>query len=219
MSHKTHPKILRVRRTEDWLSRGFYKKNFPQYLKEDFMIRDFLEKKLPKGTVETIEIERGATTLKIIIKTSRPALVIGRGGEGVEGLKKEIEKIFTEKEKKDLTIKKDIKIDIVAVKNPWSSAALSSQWIAAQLEKRVRYRRILKISLSKIMSSKEVKGVRVQVSGRLNGVNISRTEWLQEGEMPRQTLRALIDYDLSLAHCTYGVIGVKVWIYKGEKFE
>ena len=238
MSHKTHPKILRVRRTEDWLSRGFYKKNFPQYLEEDFMIRSFLEKKLPKGTIESIEIERGTTVLKIIIKTSRPALVIGRGGEGVEGLKKEIEKIFKKKKKKERELKKDIrilpksarqnlvsslrseiKIEIVAARNSWGSAALSSQWIASQIEKRVRYRRVLKMALSRIMSSKEIKGARVEVSGRLNGVNIARTEWLQEGEMPRQKLRAVIDYNLSLAYCTYGVIGVKVWIYKGEKFE
>jgi len=219
MSHITHPKILRIRRTEDWLSRGFYEKNFPRYLKEDFMIREFLKKKLPRGTIESIEVERGATALKIIIKTPRPALVIGRGGEGVEGLKKEIEKIFTEEKKKDREIKKDIKIEIIATKDPWSSANLASQWVASQLEKRVRYRRVLKMALSKIMSSKSVKGVRVEVAGRLNGVNIARTEWLQQGEMPRQKLRAIIDYGFSEAHCVYGVIGVKVWIYKGEKFE
>ncbi len=217
MSHKSHPKILRIKQIENWLSRGFYKKNFPQYLKEDFKIRDFLKKKLPKGTLEEVEIERGATTLKIIIKTARPALVIGRGGEGVEKLKKEIEKILGKL--KDSTIKRDIKIEIVATKDPWSSAVLVSQWIASQLEKRVRYRRCLKMALSRIMSSKEVKGARVEVSGRLNGVDISRTEWLKEGEMPRQKFRAQIDYGFSLAHCTYGVIGVKVWIYKGEKFE
>ena len=108
MSHKTNPKILRVTKTEDWLSRGFYKKNFPQYLKEDFKIREFLKKKLPKGTIESVEFERGATILKIIIKTSRPALIIGRGGQEVERLKREIEKILALERKKTPTLKRNI---------------------------------------------------------------------------------------------------------------
>jgi small subunit ribosomal protein S3 len=227
MSHKSHPKILRIRGTEDWLSRGFYKKNFPRYLEEDFRIRSFLEKKLPKGTVENIEIERGETSLKVIIKTSRPALIIGRGGEGVERIKKHITEIIKEIEKKYLPSgkksakenlpKREIKIEVVTVKDPWASAKLASQWVASQLERRMPYRRTLKMALSKIMSVKGVKGARVEVSGRLNGVEISRSEWLQQGELPRQRFRADIDYGFSQAFCTYGVIGVKVWIYKGDK--
>ena len=210
MSHKTHPKILRMKRNEDWLSRGFYRKNFPQYLEEDFKIRTFLKKKLPQGTIENVEIERGAIVLKIFIKTARPALIIGRGGEGVKKLNKEIEKLID---------KKDIKIEILTVRSPWASASLASQWIASQIEKRVPYRRVLKMALSKIMSSKEVIGARVEVSGRLNGIAISRTEWLQEGELPRQKLRNVFDYAFSKALCSYGVIGVKVWMNKGEEFE
>ena len=215
MSQKTIPKSLRVKNIEDWLSRGFYKKNFPRYLKEDFEIRRFLEKKLPKGVVEKTEIERSQTSLKIIIKTSRPALVIGRGGEGVERLRKEIIKIVG---KEKSPAKKDVKIEIITVRNPWTSASLVSQWVASQLEKRMPYRRALKMALQKVIILKEVKGVKILVSGRLNGVSISRSEWLKEGELPRQTQRAVIDYGFSQAHCTYGVIGVKVWIYKGERF-
>jgi small subunit ribosomal protein S3 len=218
MSHITHPKILRIKKTEDWASRGFYKKNFPQYLEEDFKIRNFLAKNLPKGTVECIEIERGSTFLKIFIKTARPALIIGRGGEEVKKIKKEIEKIIMSLAGGKESIKKqEVKIEILTVKDPWASASLASQWIALQLEKRARFRQVLKMALSKIMFSKEVKGTKVEVAGRLNGVSISRTEWLQQGELPRQTIRAVIDYGASTALCSYGIIGVKVWIYKGER--
>ena len=220
MSHITNPKILRIRKTEDWMSRGFYKKNFPLYLEEDFKIRNFLIKNLPKGTIEGIEIERGSTFLKIFIKTARPALIIGRGGEEVKKIKKEIEKIITPLIKGKESIKKqEVKIEILTVKDPWASASLASQWVALQLEKRARFRQVLKMVLSKIMFSREVKGARVQVAGRLNGVSISRTEWLQQGELSRQTIRAVIDYGFSTALCSYGIIGVKVWIYKGQKLE
>ena len=222
MSHKTHPKILQLREAKDWLSRGYYEKKFPQYLEEDFRIREFLKKKLPQGALEAIEIEREKTSLKVIIKTARPALVIGRGGAGVEELKKEIEKILAKLkkgEKEEVSPKKEIKIEVVEVKNPWTSASLVSQWVATQLEKRVPYRRCLKMALSRVMEQKEVRGAKIMVSGRLNGIEIARTEWLQQGNLPRQTVRSIIDYGFSQAFCTYGVIGVKVWLYKGEKFE
>lgn len=200
------------------MSRGFYKKNFPQYLEEDFKIRSFLLEQLPKGVVESVEIERGETFMKIFIKTARPALIIGRGGEGVEKIKKAVERIIAQlKVKEKSSQKRDIKIEILAVRDPWSSAALASQWIASQIEKRMPYRRTLKMALSKIKASREVKGARVEVAGRLNGIAIARKEWLQEGELPRQQQRATIDYGFSQAYCTYGVIGVKVWIYKREK--
>lgn len=218
MSHKVHPKILRVKETKDWSSRGIYQKRFPQYLEEDFKLRKFLSEKLPRGAVENIEIERSQTLLKIIIKTARPALIIGRGGEEIEKLKKDLEKTLAS-EKRESGPRREIKIEIIEVKDPWSSASLCSQWIASQIEKRVPFRRCLKMALQKIMASKEIKGAKVQVSGRLNGIEISRTEWLKEGRLPRQNLRGIIDYGTSQAYCTYGVIGVKVWIYKGEKFE
>ncbi len=217
MSHKSNPKILKIFGIDDWNSRGFYKNKFPQYLEEDFKIRNFLKKKLPKNIIERVEIERGGSLLKIIIRTARPALIIGRGGEGIEKIRKEIEKILNRNSKKEKTAKGDIKIEVIAVKNPWLSANLTSQWMAAQIEKRVPFRKVLKMALSKLISMKEVKGARVEVAGRLNGIDISRTEWLQEGKLPRQKIRAIIDYGFSEAFCTYGKIGIKVWIYKGEK--
>lgn len=219
MSQRTHPKILRIRETKDWLSRGFYQKNFSQYLEEDFQVRKFLAKKLPQASVQDVEIERSPTRLTILIKTSRPALIIGRGGRGVEELKDGLERIFEKMKKHSRQPKREIKIEILEVRNPWLSANLVAQWVAGQLEKMVRYRKALKISLSRIMEQKEVQGARIEVSGRLDGVKISRTEWLKNGKLPRQTLRAVIDYGFSEAHCSFGLIGVKVWIYKGEKFE
>jgi len=217
MSRKTNPKILKIFQNEDWLSRGFYQNNFPKYLKEDFKIRNFLKNNLPKGIIEKVEIEREATSLKVIIKTSRPALIIGRGGSGVEKIKKALDKIIRGDKGAKEAPKQGLKIDISAVRNPWASAGLSSSWIAIQIEKRMPFRRVLKMALGKIMSLKEIKGARVQVSGRLNGIDISRTEWLQEGKLPRQKIRGVMDYGFSQAYCTYGVIGVKVWIYRGEK--
>jgi len=210
MPHKVHPKIFRTKKIEDWNVRGFYGKNFLEYLKKDFQIREFIAKKLGKVGIEKIEIERVAKKINIIILTAKPGLIIGRGGEGVESLKKEIEKKFKEKE---------IRIEIKEVGNPWLSAALSAQYIAQQIEKRMPYRRVIKQALSKIMSNKEVKGARIEVAGRLDGNEIARRDWLKEGRLPRQTIRSDIDYAQEKAYCTYGVIGIKVWIYKGEKFE
>ncbi len=211
MTHKVHPKIYRIKETKDWYSRGFYGKKITQYLEEDFKIREFLKKRLPLNTLEVTEIERSGNKLNIIINTARPGLIIGRGGEGIEKLKKLLEK--------ELGIKKrgELKIEIREVKNPWTSASLVSQWIASRLEKRMPFRRVLKKALSQILFNREVKGARVQVSGRLGGVEIARTEWLKEGQLPRQTIKADIDYAQTEAICTYGKIGVKVWIYKGER--
>lgn len=210
MGHKVHPKSFKIKEMKDWMSRGFYKKNFPAYLEQDFKIRQFLIKKIPQGILQDIEIERTAAALKVILRTSRPALIIGRGGKGVEDLKAGIEKSIAQKN--------DIKIEIIEIKNPWLSASLTAQWVAGQIEKMVPFRRVLKMSISKTVEQKEIKGVKVEVSGRLNGVEISRREWLKEGRLPRQTIRAIVDYGFAEAHCTYGVIGVKVWLYKGERF-
>jgi len=214
MAHKTHPKVLRLKKLEDWNSRWLNKKKLPQYLKEDFKIREFIKNKLGSVGIDKIEIERFSGKINVIISTARPGLIIGRGGAGVELLKKELERLISPKKEK-----REIKIEIKEIKDPWTSATLVAQWIAGQLEKRVPYRRVLKRALSKIMSHKEFEGARVQVSGRLDGVEIARTEWLQQGKLPRQTLRSDIDYGFSEAYCTYGAIGVKVWIYKGEKFD
>ncbi len=196
---------------KDWDARGFYEKNFSKYLEEDFRIRDYLERQLKLMRVGRIEIERFPAKINIIISTSRPGLIIGRGGEGLERLKKELKKRFFEK--------KELSIEVKPIKDPWASAALAAQWIAQQIEKRMSYKRTLKQALSKIMASRAVKGAKVQVAGRLNGVEMARTEWLKEGKLPRQTIRSDIDYGEASAFCTYGVIGVKVWIYKGDKLE
>jgi small subunit ribosomal protein S3 len=212
MAQKTNPKVLRIKGIEDWNSRGFYEKNFADLLEEDFKIREFLNKKIGKAGVERIVIERFPGEINVIIFTARPGLIIGRKGEGIEKLVQELKKEVVGE-------KKGLKMEIREVKNPWTSAPLVAQWMAEQIEKRVPYRRVLKGALARIMTQKEVQGARVQVSGRLDGVEIARREWLKAGRLPRQTQRAEIDYGEARAYCRYGVIGVKVWIYKGEKFE
>jgi len=221
MAHKVHPKIFRIKEISNWDSRWLDKKKLPQYLEEDFKVREFLIKKLGKIGIEKIEIERFPGKLNIIISSARPGLIIGRGGGGIEELKKELEKELARGKPslaKEKEVKREIRIEIREIRTPWLSAALSAQWIAQQIEKRVRYRRVLKQALDKIMAHKEIQGARVEVAGRLDGTEIARTEWLKRGRLPRQTLRADIDYAQAKAYCTYGVVGVKVWIYKGEKF-
>ena len=216
MAHKVHPKVYRLYDIQDWDSRWFDLKNFSKNLEEDFKIREYLKRKFEKGVIEKVEIERVANQINVIINTPRPGLIIGRGGAGVEELKKELEtKVL--KLKKDENSKKDLRIEIREVKKVWASASLVAQYMAQQIERRVPYRRVLKQALDKIMSSPEIKGARVMVAGRLNGIEIARTEWLQKGRLPRNTIRAVIDYAFDEAHCTYGTIGVKVWIYKGER--
>ncbi len=215
MSHKVHPKIYRIKEIEDWESRGYYKKDFPLYLEEDFKIRNFLNKKLDKMGIEKIQIERFTEKISVVIFSARPGLIIGRGGEGVEKIQKEIKKII---EKNSKASKKGVNIEIREIRNPWLSASLSGQWVAQQLERRVPYKRVLKQALDKIMTNKEIQGARIEVSGRLDGVEIARREWVKKGKLPRQTIRSDIDYSKNIAKCSYGVIGIKVWIYKGEKF-
>ena len=213
MTHKVHPKAFRLKDSQDWDSRWLNKKKLPQYLEEDFRIREFLEKKLKDSALERVEIERFPGKVNIIINSGRPGLIIGRGGKGAEELKQEIERILPSKEKREL------RIEIREIRNVWASASLAAQWIAQQLEKRMPHRRIINQAMEKIMTSKEVKGARIEISGRLGGSEIARREWLKKGRLPRQTLRSIIDYKQSEAFCAYGVIGVKVWIYKGEKFD
>ncbi|MEA3344300.1 MAG: 30S ribosomal protein S3 [Patescibacteria group bacterium] len=246
MSHRVHPKAYRIRRIEDWDSRGFYK-DHQEYLEEDFRIREFLMKRLEKVGVEKIEIERFSNKINIIISSARPGLIIGRGGEGIDKLRKELDKSLKQKSivklyktfekvnyKKNNKISsaskknslketdnsiKNVKIEIREIKNPWASANLSGQWAARQIEKRIPYRRVLKQGLEKILESKEIKGAKIEFSGRLNGTEIARREWAKDGRLPLQSLRANIDYARVNAYCTYGVIGIKVWIYKGDKFD
>ena len=217
MSHKVHPKSFRIKGTEDWNIRGFYGKKMPRFLEEDFLIKDFLRKKLVEASVANIEIEHSANKLNIIIETARPGIIIGRGGGGVDALKTEVENKIKRKLKS--TTKREIKIEIREIKNPWISASLVGQMAAQQVEKRIPFRQVMKKTIERVMTNREVKGIRMEFAGRLNGIEIARREWLSQGRMPRNTLRADIDYSQDEAHCTYGKIGIKVWIYKGEKFE
>jgi small subunit ribosomal protein S3 len=219
MAHKVYPKAFRMREISDWNSRGFYGKNLSKKLEEDFRIREFLKKRLKEAGVQRVEIERAPNEINIIINSTRPGIILGRGGAGVENLQKSLKKLIEKnRQQKTASKRKEIKIEVREVKNPWSQASFVAQWVAQQFERRIHYRRVLKHSLEKVMVQKEVKGVRIEVSGRLNGVEIARREWLQKGSLPRQTIRADIDYAQEEAYCTYGVIGIKVWIYKGEKF-
>ncbi len=212
MTHKTHPKILRAKKMENWHGRGFYEKDFAKKLEEDFKIRKFLEEKIGSLYIEKIEIERSPSKISVIIHTPRPGMVIGRRGEDIERLKKELEE-------KILKRKGELRLEVKEVSNPWTSAPLVAKWMAAQVEKRVPYRRVLKMALARIMSQKGVLGARVQLKGRLDGIEIARKEMMQKGRLPRQTLRSDIDYGEAQAFCSYGVVGAKVWIFKGEKFE
>ncbi len=220
MTHKVHPKVYRINTTKEWEAKGFYEKNFAELLKEDYEIRKFLKKLLRDMGVARVEIERSLDSLCITIHSSRPGLIIGRGGEGVKILKQKIERLVNKNkkntEKKDK--KSNIRLEIKEVKDPWLSASLTAQDIARQLEKRLPYRKVVKQALHKIAMHKEVKGVRIQVSGRLNGIEIARSEYFQEGQLKRETIRSNIDYGFEMARCSYGAIGIKVFIYKGENF-
>ncbi len=223
MSHKVHPKIFRVRGIEDWLSQGFYGKKPLNNVKEDFIIRSFLTKKLKESSVDRIEIERYLNKINVVVYSARPGIIIGRGGEGIEKLRLELLKEIFKKNKLSLIewkdLEKKLKIEVKEVSNSWTSSVLVGQWIAQRIEKRMPFRKTMKQALEKVLANKEVKGVKIQVSGRLDGTQIARSEWIERGRLPRQTIRADIDYSLSEARCTYGTIGIKVWIYKGDKFD
>lgn len=223
MSHKVHPKIFRVKGIEDWLSQGFYGKKPFNNVKEDFIIRSFLTKKLKESSVDRIEIERYLNKINVVVYSARPGIIIGRGGEGIEKLRLELLKEIFKKNKLSLVewknLEKKLKIEVKEVSNLWTSSVLVGQWIAQRIEKRMPFRKTIKQALEKVLANKEVKGVKIQVSGRLDGSQIARSEWIERGRLPRQTIRADIDYSLSEARCTYGTIGIKVWIYKGDKFD
>ncbi len=224
MAHKVHPKMFRIKEMADWYSRWFDKTMYAEALRGDFLIRSYLEKKLKEAGVDSIEIERFAMKIVVIINTARPGLIIGRGGSGIEELRKTLVAIL-EKDRKSRyreakNVRKwEIRLEIKEIKNPWDSASLTAQWVAQQLEKRMPFRKVMKQTITKVMANKQIEGVKIEVSGRLGGADIARREKLKVGRLPLQTLRARIDYALKEAKTTYGMIGVKVWFYKGEKFD
>jgi small subunit ribosomal protein S3 len=217
MTHRVHPYAHRLTIIRDWQSRWFGRgKEYRDFLKSDVLLREFLTKRLRGNYVDKVEIERGQDTYKLIIKTSRPGMIIGRGGDGINKLKAEI---LTELRRTKLPLPKNIAIDVEEVKDPESHASIVAYMIAEGLEKRLPFRRVLRQTIEKVSATRNVKGIKVTLSGRLGGADMSRTESLKNGQIPLQTLRADIDFAREKAYMYYGVIGIKVWIYRGEIFE
>ena len=205
MGQKVNPHGLRVGIIKDWDSKWYAEADFADNLVEDHKIRTYLKKKLYSSGVSKVEIERASDRLKVIIYTAKPGVVIGKGGSEIDKVKKEVQ-AFTNKK---------LMIDIKEVKRPDREAQLVAESIALQLENRVSFRRAMKSTMSRTMRS-GAKGIKTSVSGRLGGADMARTEFYSEGTIPLQTLRADIDYGFAEADTTYGKLGVKVWIYKGE---
>lgn len=217
MSHNVHPFIHRIVTLRDWKSRWFASpKKYKDFLRADILIREQLEKVLRNSYISDIEIERSRKATRIIIRTSRPGMVIGRSGEGAAKLKKDLTKFM---KKHDIVMAEDFKIDIVEVTNPDADAAIVAASIAEQLEKRMPFRRVLKQTVERVMAVREVKGVKLGLSGRLGGAEMSRSEELKKGGIPLQFIRGDIDYARYTARLPYGGIGIKVWIYKGDSLE
>jgi len=215
MSHTVHPYAHRLGILRDWKSRWFSRA--PEYkslLKHDVLLRGFLTKRLKGFYAMAAEIERSGKILKIIIKTSRPGMVIGRQGEGSLRLKKDLEKFM----RKNKISSKELKIEVEEIRSPETNASIVGQMIVEGLEKRLPFRRVVKQMMDKVMANKEVRGARFVISGRLGGAEMSRKEEIKRGMLPLQTFRADIDFARETAMLPYGTIGVKVWIYKGEVF-
>ena len=217
MTHVAHPYVQRIGVNRDWKSRWFTTdaKKFREYIRADAAIRKLLEKKLKGMSIDTVEIERSQKDLRIIIKTARPGLVIGRSGEGATKLKKELDMLLRTLK---LIDKPEIKLDVEEVRSPESSANIVGQMIAEGLEKRLTFRRVMKQTIEKVMANRDVEGVRIILSGRLGGADMARKEELKKGRIPLQTLRADIDFARVTARLPYGAIGIKVWIYRGQEF-
>jgi small subunit ribosomal protein S3 len=218
MTHTVHPYAHRLGIIRDWKSRWFAKTplEYRTNVMVDATTRRFLKKRLRGMYVTSVEIERSQNSIRILIKTSRPGLVIGRGGEGSQKLSKEIEALMrTVKGAPKLAVR----LDIEEVRSPESQAPVVAYMVAEGLEKRQTFRRVLKQTVEKVMANRDVQGVRIAISGRLGGAEMSRQEEIKRGRVPLQTLRADIDFAKEIAYLPYGVIGVKVWIYRGEIFE
>ena len=205
MGQKVNPHGLRVGVIKDWDSKWYAEADFADCLVEDHKIREYLKKKLYSAGISRIEIERAADKVKVIVHTAKPGVVIGKGGADIEVTKKELQKMTGKK----------VNVDIQEVKRPDKEAQLVAENIAAQLENRVSFRRAMKSCMSRTMKSGAL-GIKTAVSGRLGGADMARTEFYSEGTIPLQTLRADIDYGFAEADTTYGKMGIKVWIYKGE---
>jgi small subunit ribosomal protein S3 len=208
MGQKVNPVGFRLGITSSWASRWFDDKSFAKNIGEDKLIRDYAVKALSSAGISKVEIERAAAQMRINIHSAKPGLVIGRKGKDIEILKNSIRSL----------IKRDVNINIIEVRKPDIDSVLLAQYIASQLERRVNFRRVVKDTISKAMRPGGCEGIKVSVSGRLNGAEIARTESAKEGRIPLHTLRAEIDYGTARALTQYGIIGIKVWVFKGERF-
>lgn len=216
MSKVVHPYSHRLGILRDWRHRWFAEGAvYSENLKADILLREFLQKQLRGMYIGSIELERGQNKLRVIVKTSRPGVIIGRSGEGSQKLRASIESFLL---KHKLPVPTDIKLDIEEIRSPESNAALVAYMVAEGLEKRLAFRRVLKQTVEKVMANRDVKGVRIAVAGMLGGGSMSRKEELKKGRIPLQTLRADVDFAKERARLPLGVIGVKVWIYRGDVF-
>ena len=212
MGQKVHPTGIRLGIVKDWASRWYADtKTFPEHIRTDHEIRAYIKKKLKDASVSRITIERPSKKCNITIHTARPGIVIGKKGEDIEKLRMEVSQMIG-------MLIQDVRININEVRKPELDAQLVAEGIAQQLERRVMFRRAMKRAVTNTMRV-GAEGIKVKVGGRLNGAEIARSEWYREGRVPLHTLRADIDYGTAEAHTTYGVIGVKVWIFKGEIFD
>jgi small subunit ribosomal protein S3 len=209
MGQKVHPIGIRLGITKEWASNWYADtKDYPGYVYADYRVREFLKKKLKEASVSRIVIERPARKANITIHTARPGIVIGKKGEDIEKLRREVCKIL------ELPLQ-DVRLNIAEIRKPELDAQLVAEGIAQQLERRVMFRRAMKRAVTNTMRL-GAEGIKVKVGGRLNGAEIARSEWYREGRVPLHTFRADIDYGFSEAKTTYGIIGVKVWVFRGE---
>ena len=208
MGQKVNPTGFRLGITKSWNSRWFAGRDYSKFIVDDYRIREFLKKKLYHAGISSIEIERWANRIRLRIYAARPGIVIGKKGSEIELLKKELERLVSQ----------ELVIDIQEVRKPEVDAQLVAENVAIQIERRVAFRRAMKRSVASAMRF-GAKGIKICCSGRLGGAEMARTEWYREGRIPLHTLRADIDYGFAEARCTYGVIGVKVWIFHGEVLE
>nr|YP_009397688.1 ribosomal protein S3 [Dipterosiphonia australica]ARW66874.1 ribosomal protein S3 [Dipterosiphonia australica] len=211
MGQKTHPLGFRIGITELHRSSWFSKMRvYPIFIEEDYKIRNFIEKKLYKAHIARVQIDRKVDQIEIHIHTARPGIILGKSGSGINTIRNEIITTLTKSNK--------VRINIIEINEPDREAILIGQWIAQQLEKRVAFRRAIRQSIQKANKA-NINGIKIQIAGRLNGAEIARTEWVREGRVPLQTLRANIDYAYTRAHTIYGILGIKIWLFKDENIK
>lgn len=218
MGQQVHPIAFRLGVHRAWASQWFAKRMFKQYLREDVVLRNFLRERLRLSHVTEIRFERlSGGKLQVTIRTARPGMIIGRGGGGIEEIRKAVQAQL--RKIRGTAVPEEVRIEVQEVRDPDAHAVLLAQSIADQLERRMPFRRVLKRSLERALAARGIQGARIAISGRLGGTEMQRREWAQGGKVPLNTLRADIDYAQEEARTTWGVIGVKVWLYKGEVFK